>query len=490
MSVRAAGGVGHYNPDRCAGVLVGSATGDALGAGYEFRTPPTGQAEMIGGGLGPWAPGEWTDDTQMALCIAEEAATGDLDALKVAGRFLAWYGEHPKDVGIQTSEVLGRAEAAADVARCAAERFARHPGSSAGNGSLMRTAAVALGALGDDSRLIEMAMEISALTHADPVTGEACALWCIGIDRALREGRLDGVEEGAKLLAPSRRDFWCERIEEARKRPPASFTPNGWVVTAFQAALSAVWQTPVPADLPARHLQDALQSAVKIGNDTDTVAAIAGGLLGARWGASAVPARWKAMLHGWPGYRASDLARLALLSAWGGEVDGAGWPSTPDMTGYYVDAWYAPPIAVPLDEDEGVVMANVFGVANVDADIVISLCRVGTRVPAASQRVEVVLMDSDKPADNPNLDFVLDDLASAIATWRDEGKRVAVHCVQAERRTPAVVAAYMAKRNSISGPEAWRRVAAQLPGARENPAFAAALGRLWPGRPKTTGQPT
>jgi hypothetical protein len=62
------------NPDldRCAGVLLGLAAGDALGAGYEFRTPPRGDAAMIGGGLGGWEVGEWTDDTQMAVCIAEK----------------------------------------------------------------------------------------------------------------------------------------------------------------------------------------------------------------------------------------------------------------------------------------------------------------------------------------------------------------------------------------------------------------------------------
>jgi ADP-ribosylglycohydrolase len=65
--------------DRCAGVLLGLAVGDALGAGYEFRTPPRGDAAMIGGGTGDWEPGEWTDDTQVAICIAEEATTGTLE---------------------------------------------------------------------------------------------------------------------------------------------------------------------------------------------------------------------------------------------------------------------------------------------------------------------------------------------------------------------------------------------------------------------------
>jgi ADP-ribosylglycohydrolase len=93
--------------DRCAGVLVGLAVGDALGAGYEFAQPPRGEAHMLGGGLGRWDPGEWTDDTQLALCVAEEAATGVLDRTAVAGRFLDWYRSSPADVGIETSSVRG-----------------------------------------------------------------------------------------------------------------------------------------------------------------------------------------------------------------------------------------------------------------------------------------------------------------------------------------------------------------------------------------------
>jgi ADP-ribosylglycohydrolase len=80
--------------------------------------------------------------------------------------------------------------------------------------------------------------------------------------------------------------------------PTERFNKNGWVVTAFQAALAAIVHTPVPDDNPKAHLRDALVAAVRIGDDTDTVAAIAGGLLGARWGASAVPDEWWQVIHG------------------------------------------------------------------------------------------------------------------------------------------------------------------------------------------------
>ncbi len=464
--------------DRCAGVLLGLAAGDALGAGYEFAAPPPGEAEMIGGGLGGWDPGEWTDDTQMALCIAEETATGSLDALAVAERFLSWYRSGPADVGIQTRAVLSSAERATEVPVRAARYFESHPDNSAGNGSLMRTAPVALAHLGDDGALLASAMAVSSLTHADPLAGEACALWCIAIDRAVREGHLEGIFDGLALLPRARRSFWEERLEEARTGPPSRFTPNGFVVTALQAAISSIWSTPVPGDLPCRHLQDSLQTAVKVGNDTDTVAAIAGSLLGARWGSSALPVDWQLALHGWPGYRARDLVRLAVLSARGGEPDSSGWPSAPDLTEYYERTGPAEPFVHPLAEDPGVLLANIAGAAVTEADVVVSLCRMGPAQPPHSDRAEIWLLDSAEPADNPNLEFILLDLGRAISRWREEGKTVLVHCVQAESRTPAVAAAYLARRDGMSGIDALAAVKSQVPQARSNQVFEEALGRL------------
>ena len=326
--------------DRAAGVLVGMAAGDALGAGYEFTAPPV-KPEMIGGGLGPWEPGEWTDDTQMALCIAEVAASGRLDATEVGERFLAWLHGGASDVGNQTRAVLGRASHGSELSDRAARYFAANPDRSAGNGSLMRTAPVALAYIGDDGAIVRAAMQISGLTHADPVAGEACVIWCVAIDRAIREGRLDGVSDGIALLPDARRQFWSERLDEAERNPPGSFSPNGYVVTALQAAWAAIRQTVVPEGEPCRHLVDALEGAVRIGDDADTVAAIAGALLGARWGATAVPLEWKAKLHGWPGYRVADLVRLAMLTVRGGHDDDAGWPSRTSLLAWY-ESGYPP----------------------------------------------------------------------------------------------------------------------------------------------------
>jgi len=170
-----------------------------------------------------------------------------------------------------------------------------------------------------------------------------------------------------------------------------------------------------------------------------------------------------------------------VLAGRGGVPDSSGWPVAEDLTGYYREHWPAKPLAVPLEEDPGVVLANLYGAEDAGADVVVSLCRVGRRVPRAKVRVEVRLLDSEDPDDNPNIAFVLDDLARSIATWRDQGKRVVVHCVQAERRTPAVAAAYLAHHLGTTGAEAWERVARQLPTARRNRVFEQALKSRWPG---------
>ncbi len=304
--------------DRACGVLLGAACGDALGAGYEFGSaplPPVGKApSMIGGGLGGFAPGEWTDDTAQAYAIAEVAATGadlrsDEALTAIAQRFADWYDDGPADVGIQTRAVLsavGRRPSAEEMngaARATHERTGR----SAGNGSLMRTGAVALAHLDDPEALVEAAMRVSALTHHDPQAGEACALWCLMVRQAVITGSLDDPRAHLEHLPQGSRSFWAERLDEAESQEPDSFHPNGWVVRALQAAWSAIVHTPVPVEAPAEgsfaclHLQHALETAIRIGDDTDTVAAIAGALLGARWGTSAVPAEWRRLVHGWPG---------------------------------------------------------------------------------------------------------------------------------------------------------------------------------------------
>ncbi|MGQ0519786.1 MAG: ADP-ribosylglycohydrolase family protein, partial [Actinomycetota bacterium] len=473
---------------RAAGALLGLAAGDALGAGYEFEPDPPPDPEMIGGGPFGFAPGEWTDDTQLAICIAEVAATGRLDPVAVGERFLAWFREGPRDVGNQTRAVLGHAGDGAALAGVAAAYLARNPHGAAGNGSLMRTAPVALAHLGDDAAIAEAARTISGLTHADPLAGDACVLWCIAVDRAVREARLDGIRDGLELLPRAARDRWTAHLDDAERQAPRAFRPNGFVVPALQGAYAAVRQTPVPASQPCAHLAGALRAAVHIGHDTDTVAAIAGSLLGARWGASAVPLDWRRQLHGWPGHGAGELRRLAVLTALRGQADSAGWPAADRLGTYYREAFPGEPIDVALPDDPGVRIGNMAGLGRAGTggapDVAISLCRVGPAdLPPGCAGHELFLVDSAAEGANPNLDFVLSDTARAIAGWREAGQTVFLHCVAGESRTPTVAAAYLAVRLGLPGAEALERVRKALPSARPNPAFVTALQRLWPARP-------
>jgi len=166
-----------------------TAAGDALGAGYEFGPPlpATTPVRMVGGGGFGWAPGEWTDDTSMAIVIARIAATGtDLREPQaqneIAQGWAQWATTAP-DVGAQTSAVLsaGRGAAGTDPVTGAqpsdaARTLHEHTGRSGGNGSLMRTAPVALAYLYDEDGLVEAASALSTLTHFDPEATEACAV--------------------------------------------------------------------------------------------------------------------------------------------------------------------------------------------------------------------------------------------------------------------------------------------------------------------------
>ena len=472
-----------YN-DRVEGVLLTTAAGDALGAPYEFQPPraPDLEVAMVGGG--GWDPGEWTDDTSMAVAVAEVASEGkdlrDESAQdEIVRRWYTW-SRDAKDVGVQTRSVLGAAGRGGEItaARARAEATALHERGrrTAGNGSLMRTAPVALAFLDDEEAMVEAARAISALTHFDPEAGDACALWCCAIRHAVLTGKLD-VRIGLHHIDSHRRDAWAARLDEAESAPPASFPNNGWVVTALQAAWSAIATTPVPVDDPdagrfrADHLRLALDAAVRAGYDTDTVAAIAGGLLGAAYGASAVPGAWRRMLHGWPGSTAHDLVALATAIERKGKPDGFdfSYPGSP------VDTFARHP------DDDGVLLGGIGVLRKLpeEVDAVVSLCRVADEdMRTDMPHVEVRLIDQPYSDENPHLDFVLLDTVRLIEEMRKDGRTVLVHCVGAYSRTPTIAALYGSRLRAVDVDEAVRDIAAALPGAHPNRAFRAALRRL------------
>ncbi|MEJ7783754.1 MAG: ADP-ribosylglycohydrolase family protein [Solirubrobacteraceae bacterium] len=271
--------------DRARGCLLGLAAGDALGGPVEWLSPEEIERrhggplrELTGGGWLGLRPGQVTDDTDMALALARSLdEAGGYDAEVAMGHYLAWFNGNPPDVGNTIGAVLravGRAVPAAEAARRVHESSG---GKSAGNGSLMRCAPLAVRYQGDLLALPDVAGADSQLTHHDPLAAEACVLFTTVLAARIA---------GHTLLEAPARD---PRLIEALNSDPAEAARRarkevGFVLTALAVARCA--------DRRAGDFEDGLVWAVNLGGDADTNGAVTGALLGARFGASAIPGRW------------------------------------------------------------------------------------------------------------------------------------------------------------------------------------------------------
>lgn len=464
-----------YN-DRAVGVLVGLACGDALGAAYEFGGPIDIDTKigMIGGGPFNWEPGEWTDDTSMAIPIAQQIATGNdlLNPETLAYIVSAWkdWAATAKDVGVQTSSVLrSLKETTEEASRAASQAHHELSNRSGGNGALMRTAPVALAYLQNTEGLTEAATRIAQLTHWEQDAADACVLWCHAIRHAVVTGELD-IRIGLDELEPDAQLTWAERINEAEANQPVDFYhTNGWVVTAFQGAWSAIHHGTTNGD----GFVHILERAVRGGGDTDTVAAIAGSLAGAYLGVSRAPAQWRRQIHGWPGLNYRDLLNLGVATATQINLkETTTWPVIEKMTDNVENVWVQHP------HDEGIYLASLPGLENVteDIDAVISMCRVGTNQVPGAEVIEFWLID--EAGHNLDTEFVLTDAANTIAALRAENKKVVIHCVAAHNRTPAAAIAFSILHKDIDFDQAWDEVRAALPNPHWNEEFVETLQKI------------
>ncbi|MEU1227142.1 ADP-ribosylglycohydrolase family protein [Streptomyces sp. NPDC005828] len=278
--------------DRAVGAVLGSAVGDALGAPFEFGLPgvfrerfPDGVGELCGGG--GWDPGEATDDTQMAVLVGESLLErGGLDLPDVFARFQRWAAADPKDIGLQTEQVL----LSGDPWDVAAARHFEVNGRAAGNGSLMRasTSAVHFAARGRD-RTMEAARRIAALTHGDGAAWEGTAILHELVRIALlSEDPLAAVPATLAEVAPAHRERWATALAPGWQ-PSDATEFNGAV---WPCLGSAVWALRTTGSF-----EEAVAAAVDLGGDTDTVAAVTGTLAGAVYGPGAIPTRWTTLLH-------------------------------------------------------------------------------------------------------------------------------------------------------------------------------------------------
>ncbi|WP_051827459.1 ADP-ribosylglycohydrolase family protein [Streptomyces bicolor] len=303
----------HLGNERALGAVIGSAVGDALGAPFEFgpenafsaRFAEPGQGGMCGGG--GWEPGEATDDTQMAVLVGESLVECDgLELPDVFRRFQRWAAAGPKDIGLQTEAVLS----SGDPWDTAAALHFQVSQRAAGNGALMRaaTSAVHFARYGREVTM-DAARRLAALTHGDRAAWEGTAVFHELVRVALSGADpLAAVPDTLTAVHPDHRDRYAV-VLAPNWHPDQATEFNGAV---WPCLGSAVW-----ALRGTSSYEDAVRAAIDLGGDTDTVAAVTGGLAGAVYGIAAVPERWTAALHvPLPGFgervlRVGELAELA-----------------------------------------------------------------------------------------------------------------------------------------------------------------------------------
>lgn len=270
--------------DVARGALYGVAVADALGATLEFMSAAEiarrygTLRDIVGGGWLALRPGQVTDDTEMTLAVAEGIAEQpDAPVEAVGRRFIEWLDTQPRDVGRTCAVALNyaRRRGWADAARFAHDDLG---GRSAGNGSLMRSAYPGLWYT-DRAQALRVAVELSRMTHYDPLASEACELYTAAIWDMAR----GGVPARQALKAA----FGGTRYQAALAGQ-ARLAPTGFVVDTLNCALDAVACT--------SSLEDAIVRAVNLGGDADTVGAVAGGLAGAMYGYDSIPTRWREAL--------------------------------------------------------------------------------------------------------------------------------------------------------------------------------------------------
>jgi len=306
--------------DRYLGCLLGLATGDALGASLEFYPPGTFTplTDMVGGGFFHLKPGQWTDDTSMALCLAESLAwRKGFDPMDQLARYWRWYQE-----GYWSS--TGTSFDIGGTVRDALLRFNRtrqpYCGSidplSAGNGSIMRLAPVPMAYARHSEKAIELSAQSSRTTHAAVEAVDACRYLC-----GLIVGALQGASKEKLMAEPYTPypDCWeaqplSPKIYEIalgsyKRRQPPEIQGSGYVVKSLEAALWAFCRSHTFAD--------GCLEAVNLGDDADTTAAVYGQLAGAFYGVGSIPSRWRELLA-----RREEIEALALkLLDLAGRVD-------------------------------------------------------------------------------------------------------------------------------------------------------------------------
>jgi len=278
--------------ERYRGCLLGLACGDAVGTSVEFK--PRGSfpalTDMVGGGPFNLKPGQWTDDTSMALCLAESLLTKNgFDAADQMGRYLNWWqwGYLSStgdcfDIGMTVREALALYQETGNPFAGSTDPL------TAGNGSLMRLAPVVLFYFPDIDHVRTFSSDSSRTTHAAPEAIECCQLFAGLIYEALQGATKSDLRYLSHTHLPEPKVSAIASGSYLAK-PKSEIVGTGYCVASLEAALWCFHHSD--------SFEDAILQAANLGDDADTTAAIVGQLAGAFYGVQGIPTSWLAKLH-------------------------------------------------------------------------------------------------------------------------------------------------------------------------------------------------
>lgn len=277
--------------DRARGCLLGLAVGDAVGTTVEFS--PRGSfsplTDLVGGGPFHLAPGQWTDDTSMALCLGVSLVEcGGFDPRDQMERYCRWLEEGYLSSTGHCFDVGGTVAAALRRFRANGEAFAgATDAASAGNGCIMRLAPIPLFYFPDEAATAHFARESSRTTHGAAECLDACQWLALAIGRALAGQPKDEV------LLGDPRSYQTAKIQAIRDgawrgKGRQQIRGSGYVVECLEAAAWCFAAT--------GSFADAVLAAANLGDDADTTAAVCGQLAGAYYGVAAIPPHWREKL--------------------------------------------------------------------------------------------------------------------------------------------------------------------------------------------------
>jgi len=275
--------------DKLAGAFIGLAIGDCVGAAVEFRERDTFEpvTDMLGGGPFNLPVGYWTDDTSMALCLAESLiANSQLDKADLLDRFVDWYSNGTNsstgrcfDIGNTTiSGIMDYVETGSVTNNKSVY--------NAGNGSIMRLSPAVIAHYDNEEMAIETANLQSETTHASPACLHSCELMAEVLLNAIY------ATEKSRIFNITAKEHWVQSVKDILTSLEVGrdhVSSSGYVIHTLHAALWCVYQTD--------NFRDAILLATNLGNDTDTVAAVTGQIAGAFYGLSNIPDDWKNKLH-------------------------------------------------------------------------------------------------------------------------------------------------------------------------------------------------